>query len=97
MTNLIVDLLQRLVDEVRLLRQVIDELREELKWANNNQDMAGLPGRPYQLTSFSLDPADPQWPAKVNAADKATIGRLRDEAATVPPAPATQPCLFDKD
>ena len=98
MTSPIVDLLQRLVQEVRLLRQVVDELREEIKWANNNcsQPPAGLPDHPYHLTSFSNDPADQQWPAKVNAVDQATLERLRDEAATAAPATTSQQCLFRK-
>ena len=67
-------------DEVRLLRQVLDELREELSWANNNA-IDPLPQvRPVRITSMSLDPTAPDF--QVNTVDEETIAKLRDEHAS---------------
>jgi hypothetical protein len=67
-------------DEVRLLRQVLDELREELSWANNNAIDPLSQVRPVRITSMSLDPTSPDF--QVNTVDEATIARLRDEHAS---------------
>ena len=49
-----------LCDEIRLLRQVLDEVRGELSWANNNaQDLApgeGAMASSARITSELVDP-----------------------------------------
>jgi len=71
-------------DEVTLLRQVIDELREELSWANNNAHELPPQLNPVRITSMSLDPTARDF--QVNTVDEETIARLRDEhASTQPP------------
>lgn len=94
MTAVDSDLIRELIDEMRVVRQVLDELRSELRWANNNRlDPPSVPGQLRPVVSLPQDPADPDWPAKVNDVDEATVQRLRDEAAT--PSPTAQQHLFE--
>ena len=81
-------------DEVRLLRQVIDELREELSWANNNALELPTQLRPVRITSMSLDPTARDF--QVNTVDEETIARLREEHASATPGPteSSQRSLF---
>ena len=76
-------------DEVRLLRQVIDELREELSWANNNALELPPQLRPVRITSMSLDPTARDF--EFNTVDEETIGQLRDEHT---PTHSSQRSLF---
>ena len=64
-----------LTDEVRLLRIVIDELREEVQYGNHNAESVPLPSR--RIQSCSLDPASRDF--AVNTVDEATIENLRSE------------------
>jgi hypothetical protein len=56
------DALRELRDEIHVLRIALDELREEVQWANRNGDRSGqrLP-RPFVLTSMPLDPTAENW------------------------------------
>lgn len=67
----------QLTEEVKVLRMVIDELREEVQWNNQNakcntRDYAGR-----RIQSCSIDPTDPHF--EVNSVDPATVERLRSE------------------
>ncbi len=64
-------------DEIRLLRQILDELREEFSWANNNAIDLPPEVRPVRITSMSLDATARDF--QVNTVDDETIARLRDE------------------
>ncbi len=85
-------------DEIRLLRKVLDEVRDELSWANNNAHdlplgavaMVGF----KRITSMSLDPTARDF--QVNTVDEETIARLRDEyaSATTIPSESSQRSLF---
>ncbi len=69
-------------DEVRLLRQVVDELREELSWANNNAyDFLGNTGPVMayrRITSMSVDPTARDF--QIDAVDQASVSRRRERA-----------------
>ena len=85
-------------DKVRLLREVLDELREELSWANNNaNDLApgaGAMAAFSRITSMSLDATARDF--QFNTVDEETIARLRDEhaSATTSPTESSQRSLF---
>ncbi len=85
-------------DEIRLLRQVLDEVRAELSWVNNNaHDLppgAGAMAAFRRITSMSLDPTARDF--QVNTVDEETIARLRDEhaSATTIPSESSQRSLF---
>lgn len=84
-------------DELRALRQVLDEIREELSWANNNAlDLLRESGGhwPYpRITSMSADPAARDF--QVNAVSQATVSILREKAAEAQPTrPTAQRSLF---
>ena len=85
-------------DEIRLLREVLDEVRGELSWANNNaHDLppgAGAMAGFRRITSMSLDPTARDF--QVNTVDEETIARLRDErvSAKTNPTESSQRSLF---
>jgi hypothetical protein len=54
----------RLADEVRVLRDAIDDLRIELEYVTQNREP---PPAPFQLTSMPLDPTAPDFHDRVNA------------------------------
>ena len=84
--------------EIRLLRQVLDEVRDELSWANNNaHDLppgAGAMAAFTRITSMSLDPTARDF--QVNTVDEETIARHRNEhaGATTSPRESSQQSLF---
>ena len=67
----------QLTEEVKVLRMVIDELREEVQWNNQNarRDPRAHAGR--RIQSCSIDPTDPHF--EVNSVDLATVERLRSD------------------
>lgn len=59
--------LDRLREELTVVRQVLDEIREELEWANQNRgDTDHFATTPRPVTSLPLDPAAPQSDKQVN-------------------------------
>lgn len=59
-TDELAEVTRELRDQVRLLRQAVDELREECQWANRNSEPLMLP-QPFRLTSMPLDPTSDDW------------------------------------
>jgi hypothetical protein len=61
--------IERLADEVRVLRDALDEARDEFTWAARNDKLGGaLP--PTVLTSMPLDPLSKDWQLnRMSAAD----------------------------
>jgi hypothetical protein len=70
-------------DEIRLLRQVLDAVLDELSWANNNAldlpEQAGAISAFRRITSMSLDPTARDF--QLNAVDPTTVAMLREQAA----------------
>jgi hypothetical protein len=66
-----------LAEELKVLRIVIDELREELQWKNQNRDTDSsfLTGR--RIRSCSLDPTSRDF--AVNSVSQETVEILRVE------------------
>ena len=54
-------------DEIKILRQVLDEVREELSWANNNAhdllSQADARNASHRITSMPLDPTARDFPS----------------------------------
>ena len=92
-THKLLDTVSILAEELKMLRIVIDELREEVQWSNHNRDLDGsrLVGRPIQ--SCSLDPTSRNF--EVNTIDQETLESLRAELAPTPEEPVTQRELFN--
>ncbi len=96
--SLLSDDIASLGDEIRLLRQVLDEVRAELSWVNNNaHDLppgAGAMAGFKRITSMSLDPTARDF--QLNTVDEETIARLREEhaSATNIPSESSQRSLF---
>ena len=71
-------------DEVKILRQVLDEVREELSWANNNaRDLpseASATNTIHRITSMPRDPTVRDCP--IDDVPEQTISRLRNEASS---------------
>lgn len=78
----LVELVKQLTQELTVLRQAVDELREEIQWGNRNP--VELPS-PFRLRSMALDPAADDWAERLN--------RLPDDSSSVRPVPidATPP------
>lgn len=63
----IADSLDRLREELAVVRQVLDEIREELEWANRNRgEPDSTPMMPRRITSMPLDPCAPDWAERLN-------------------------------
>ncbi len=75
----IVDAVSLLTEELKVLRVVVDELREEVQWRNQNRDVDPdvLVGR--RIHSCSRDPTSRDF--AVNTVDPGTVERLRAELA----------------
>ncbi len=52
------DVIEKLADEVRVVRDVLDDIREDLNWVTRN----GIPGRPIQHTRVTRMARDPLTP-----------------------------------
>ena len=82
--------LDRLREELTVFRQVLDEIRSELEWANQNRgDTDHFATTPRRTTSLPLDPAAPLRTEQVNCFSTADVpAELRD------PTPNQQGQLF---
>ena len=95
--ELLADVVQSLAEELKVLRMAVDELREELQWANHNVhgvDHGGgrwLNGR--RIHSFSIDPTSRDF--SVNAVDNVTVEKLRSELNPIQTSPGEQGELFN--
>jgi len=81
----------RLADEVRVLRDAINDLREELQYAVRNNKP--LPP-PLHITSMPLDPTTPDFHQRVNAVPTEQIKAMRRSLADESPSPVQQRELF---
>ncbi len=62
-----------LVEQVRILRQAVDEIGDELGWAIRNRFRDQLPSPPFVLNSFPLDPLADDFAERVNAVSRHDI------------------------
>lgn len=86
----IADALERLREELAVVRQVLDEIREELEWSNRNPPDRELVAATHRrITSCPLDPCAPDWAERVNMYSAADLPTELDD-----PAPRQQGQLF---
>lgn len=78
----IAEAIQRMGEELRVVRQVLDEILDELQWANRNDRDHDRPVAPLRrITSMPLDPAATDWAERLN----------RFSAADLPAAEESKP------
>ena len=87
------DAVQVLTEELKVLLMVVDELGEEVQWANQNRhdDSPFLLGR--HIRSCSLDPCSTNF--SVNTVDEATVEQLRSKLTPLRAVSGKQGELFD--
>jgi len=90
----LIESVDRLRQEVELLRLVVDELREELQYIVRNPGEYRVPETIERLrvTSLPLDPAADDFDQRVNAVPEETITNFRTAAETAQeekPSPTT--------
>jgi len=80
----LIDALQEVASQLGLIRQVLDEIFTELQWANQNpRDADDSNGAVRRITSMPLDPAAPDWAARLNRFTAADVP-VPIENASVP-------------
>lgn len=62
----VAEALDRLSDELTVLRDVLDEIRSELQWANRNREDGPWKPAPVHITSMPRDPTAPDWAERLN-------------------------------
>lgn len=82
-----------LTDEIRVLREAVDELREEVQWANHNHPHESPASAGRHIQSCSLDPTSSNF--EVNTVDEATVEKLRSELTPIRRLAGKQGELFD--
>jgi|GEM_PF-4422909 len=87
------EVVSQLTGELQVLVNALDELREEVQWANRNSaDPALSQGPSFRLTSLPLDPCARDW--QVNRVDEATVKKLRKELRSASKHGGSQSRLF---
>ena len=89
----LLDAVQLLTEEMKVLRQVVDELTIEIQGSNQNpvNEPGFLAGR--RIHSCSLDPTSPDF--AVNSVAGATVEKLRAELTGNHSVPGKQGELFN--
>ena len=62
----LIDAVEAVAGQIEVLRNVIDEIRDEFQWAVRNDRLAP---HVVRVTSMAKDPCDPQWAEKLNRID----------------------------
>lgn len=88
----LLDAVQALADEVRVLRQALDEFREEVQYAVRNLiETPGALQHARPLTSMPIDPAAPDFAARVNRFTPADLPPEEPATTSRPEPPPPQP------
>ena len=87
------DAISLLTEELKILRIVIDELRTEVQWNNQNSPAAAQFLSARRIQSCSLDPTSRNF--EVNTVDQETIESLRAELTPIRAKPGSQGELFN--
>jgi hypothetical protein len=78
--NAILDAIELLTEELKVLRIVVDELREEVQWNNQHPQLESDNFAGRRIVSCSLDPTRRDF--QVNSVPTETVESLRAEVAT---------------
>ena len=89
----------RLTEELQVIRNVLDDLRTELQYLvrNPGEYRTAEPIERFRVTSLPLDAAAEDFEERVNAVPEETVAELRTEAEATQkkkPGPASQRGLF---
>lgn len=86
--------LDRLLEELAMARQMLEEIQDDLAWAIMSQHDRNQVGPiPLRITSLPLDPCAPDWAERVNRFSAADVcGSTKTEHA--PPIRKQQGHLF---
>lgn len=90
--SVILDAINLLTEELNVLRIVIDEMRDEMQWKNQNPQGESHCFDGRRIQSFSLDPTRVDF--QVNSVPPETVESLRSELAPVDQRPSSQGELF---
>jgi hypothetical protein len=91
--NAIAQVLDRLREEFAIVHEVLDDIRDELQWANRNlADPVLSRDQRFRLTSMPLDPGAKDW--QLNRVDEATMEKLRTELPSASKPGVSQSRLF---
>ncbi len=72
--DLIADVLERLREELSVVRQRLDEIQDELEWAIQNYGVTEhVTATPRRITSLPLDPCSPHRAEQVNRVSAAEL------------------------
>ena len=84
--------IQMLTEELRVLRDAVDELREAVQWGHHNHDGESQLPTGHRIQSSSLDLTSPNF--SVNTLDQETIETLRAGLTAIRDDPGKQGELF---
>lgn len=94
--ELLADVVQSLAEELKVLRIAVDELREELQWANHNVHRDEGNDEHFRgsrrIHSVSLDPTSADF--AVNSVSEETVEQLRSGLTPIKSCPGQQGELF---
>lgn len=79
-SSAVVDALDRLADEIRVVRDVLEELREDLNWIVRNERSSGYRQQHSVLKEMAADPASEDWGERLEIG-RSTSAAECDEAA----------------
>ena len=77
--ELLIAAVERLTDEVRVLRDAVDELAGGVRWAARNDKLSGPV---FVLTSMPRDPAAPNWAERVNNVPAQDLAEQRSDGSS---------------
>ena len=72
---------ENLAEQVEVLRNVLDEIRDDLQYAIRNGQFRGELPSPMMLRVMPADPLDPEWAQKLAALNRRPPESSRDSAA----------------
>jgi hypothetical protein len=86
-----VEVMRENTEEVGVLRDAIDELREHYRWTLNNPRPEASP--PFHLTSMPIDPTADDWSARLNGVTRTVFDAYESGASTPvePRVPQAEP------
>ena len=89
----LIDAVEAVAGQIEVLREAIDEIREEFPWAVRNDR---LPPHVVHVTSMAKDPCDPRWAEKLNRLTPADLqaddlSEAPEEAGEEAPRPTAGP------
>jgi len=81
----LIESIDRLRQEVEVLRNAVDDLREELRYLVRNPGESCVTEtiKRLHVTSLPLDPSDDDFGLRINAVPAETVAELRTSAETI--------------